>query len=82
MVRLEGNVAGDSSEGHPVPTTFRTGTLELLPDQHLPPRTGDRVTLTQPGIMQTGVGFTANMQARQYQFLSKVQTRYEPSARR
>ena len=43
---------------------------------------GDRVTLTQPGIMQSGVGFTANMQARQYQFLSQVKTRYEPSARR
>ena len=81
LVRLTGNVAGDSAEGHPVPTTFRTGTLELLPDQHLA-RTDDRVTLTQPGIMQTGVGFKANLRARQYQLLSQVKTRYEPSARR
>ncbi|MBO9558811.1 MAG: LPS export ABC transporter periplasmic protein LptC, partial [Caulobacter sp.] len=80
LVRLKGNVAGDSAEGHPLPTTFRTSTLELLPDQHLA-RTDDQVTLTQPGIMQTGVGFRANLQARQYQFLSQVKTRYEPSAR-
>ncbi|KAF1691180.1 LPS export ABC transporter periplasmic protein LptC [Pseudoxanthomonas koreensis] len=81
LARLTGNVAGDSAEGHPVPTTFRTDTLELLPDQDLA-RTGDRVTLTRPGIMQTGVGFQANLQTRQYQFLSQVQTRYEPTPRR
>ena len=81
LARLTGNVAGDSAEGHPVPTTFRTDTLELLPDQSLA-RTDDRATLTQPGIMQTGVGFQANLQTRQYQFLSQVQTRYEPSSRR
>jgi lipopolysaccharide export system protein LptC len=80
LVKLKGNVAGDSAEGHPVPTTFRTGRLELLPDKHLA-RTSDRVTLTRPGIMQTGVGFKANLQTRQYQLLSQVKTRYEPSAR-
>ncbi|AKC87614.1 LPS export ABC transporter periplasmic protein LptC [Pseudoxanthomonas suwonensis] len=81
LARLEGNVAGDSAEGHAVPTTFRTDRLELLPDQHLA-RTDDRVTLTRPGIMQTGVGFQANLQTRQYQLLSQVQTRYDPPTRR
>lgn len=81
LARLTGNVTGDSAEGNPVPTTFRTDSLELLPDQNLA-RTDDRVTLTQPGIMQTGVGFQANLQTRQYQLLSQVKTRYEPSPRR
>lgn len=81
LVRLQGNVAGDSAEGHPVPTTFRTGTLELLPEQDQA-RTGEQVTLTQPGIMQTGVGFQADLKTRRYQFLSQVKTRYEPTARR
>ncbi|GAB3507028.1 LPS export ABC transporter periplasmic protein LptC [Pseudoxanthomonas daejeonensis] len=81
VAKLDGNVKGDSAPGNPTPTTFRTDRLELLPDQHLA-RTDDRVTLTQPGIMQTGVGFQANLQTRQYQFLSQVKTRYEPSPRR
>ena len=81
LARLSGNVAGDSAEGHPVPTTFRTDTLELLPDQNLA-RTDGRATLTQPGIMQTGVGFEANLRTQRYKFLSQVKTRYEPSSRR
>ena len=81
LARLEGNVKGDSAEGHPVPTTFRTDRLELLPDKHLA-RTDNRVTLTQPGIMQTGVGFEANLRTQRYKFLSQVKTRYEPSSRR
>lgn len=81
LARLEGNVKGDSAPEQPTPTTLRTGWMELLPDQHLA-RTDDRVTLTQPGIMQTGVGFQANMQTRQYQFLSQVKVRYDPPTRR
>ncbi|WP_372014803.1 LPS export ABC transporter periplasmic protein LptC [Pseudoxanthomonas sp. 10H] len=81
LIRLEGNVAGDSAEGHPVPTSFRTSTLELLPEQDLA-RTAAAVTMTQPGIMQTGVGFQANLQTRQYKLLSKVKVRYDPPTRR
>jgi len=81
LAKLNGNVKGDSAPGNPTPTTFRTGRLELLPDQHLA-RTDDRVTLTQPGIMQTGVGFQANLQTRQYQLLSQVKVRYDPPTRR
>ena len=81
LIRLTGNVEGDSAEGHAVPTSLRTGTLELVPDQNIA-RTGDRVTMTQPGIMQTGVGFKANLQTRQYQLLSQVKVRYDPPKRR
>jgi len=81
LARLQGNVEGDSAGSQAVPTSLRTDTLELLPDRNLA-RTDDRVTLTQPGIMQTGVGFKANLETRQYQFLSQVKTRYEPNARR
>lgn len=78
LARLEGNVAGDSQAGPP--TTFRTDRLELLPGQDLA-RTEDRVTFTRPGIMQTGVGFEANLKTQQYTLLSQVRTRYEPTRR-
>lgn len=78
LARLEGNVAGDSQAGPP--TTFRTGRLELLPGQDLA-RTDDRVTFARPGIMQTGIGFEANLKNQQYKLLSQVRTRYEPSRR-
>ncbi len=78
LARLEGNVAGDSQAGPP--TTFRTGRLELLPGQDLA-RTDDGVTFARPGIMQTGVGFEANLKNQQYKLLSQVRTRYEPSRR-
>lgn len=81
LLKLRGNVAGDSDGDNPSQATLRTGRLELLPDASLA-RTDDRVTLTQPGIMQTGVGFEANLQTRQYKLLSQVKTRYEPSPRR
>ena len=80
-VRLEGNVEGDSAEGHAVPTSLRTASLELVPEQNIA-RTDDPVTLTQPGIMQTGVGFEANLRTQRYKFLSQVKTRYEPNAAR
>ena len=80
VMKLKGNVAGDSATDSPVPTTLRTDALELRPEKNQA-RTSERVTLTRPGIMQTGVGFRANLKTRQYQFLSQVQTRYEPTAR-
>lgn len=81
LVRLDGNVAGDSDPAAGMPTTFRTTRLELLPDQDLA-RTDQPVELRQPGIIQTGTGLQANLKSRQYRLLSKVRTRYEPSARR
>ncbi len=80
LLRLEGNVAGDSDPASATPTTFRTASLELLPSQDLA-RTAQPVQLTQPGITQTGTGMEANLKTRQYRLLSQVRTRYEPSAR-
>ncbi len=81
LVRLEGDVAGDSDPASPTPTRFRTTRLELLPDQDLA-RTDQPVQLTQPGLRQTGTGMQANLKTGQYRLLSKVRTRYEPSALR
>jgi len=79
-LRLRGDVAGDSpSAPGVVVTTFRTTSLDVFPQQHLA-RTAERVTMTRPGLSQTGVGFEANLQNRQYKLLSQVKTRYEPNA--
>ena len=81
-IRLRGNVAGDSpSDGKTPPTTFRTDALDVFPGRDLA-RTAGQVTLTRPGLHQTGVGFEANMKSRQYSLLSQVKTRYEPNAAR
>ncbi len=80
-LRLRGNVAGDSPRDSDTPTTtFRTTTLDVFPEQDLA-RTAERVTMTRPGLHQTGVGFQANLKTRQYSLLSQVKTRYEPQAR-
>jgi len=81
-LRLRGNVAGDSpKDGKTPPTTFRTAALDVLPEQNLA-RTDGQVTLTRPGLSQTGVGFRANLKSQQYSLLSQVKTRYEPNAAR
>lgn len=79
-LRLRGDVAGDSPTAPgAVPTTFRTQSLDVFPRQNLA-KTADKVTMTRPGIMQSGVGFEANLANRQYKLLSQVKTRYEPNA--
>ncbi|MGB3393605.1 MAG: LPS export ABC transporter periplasmic protein LptC [Stenotrophomonas sp.] len=81
-LRLRGNVAGDSPrDGKTPPTTFRTTTLDVFPDKDLA-HTDERVTMTRPGLHQTGIGFRANLKTRQYSLLSQVKTRYEPNAAR
>ena len=81
-LRLRGNVAGDSPKDGKTPlTTFRTDALDVLTEQDLA-RTDGLVTLTRPGLSQTGVGFRANLKSQQYSLLSQVKTRYEPSAAR
>ncbi|RRN80449.1 LPS export ABC transporter periplasmic protein LptC [Pseudoxanthomonas sp. SGD-10] len=80
LLRLEGNVAGDSDPASPAPSSFRTDVLEFLPAQDLA-RTDRPVRVTRPGLLQTGNGMEANLKTRQYRLLSQVRTRYEPSAR-
>ncbi len=79
LARLEGGVVGRSDADAGPPTTFSTSRLELLPDQDLA-RTSGQVTLSRPGVQQTGTGLEANLKTRQYRLLSQVRTRYEPSA--
>lgn len=81
-LRLRGDVSGDSPNAPGVVvSTFRTTSLDVFPQQHLA-RTAERVTFTRPGLSQTGVGFEANLQTRQYKLLSQVKTRYEPTVAR
>lgn len=79
-LRLREDVMGDSpTSGGVPPTTFRTRSLDVFPRQNQA-RTAEAVTMTRPGIMQRGVGFEADLKARQYKLLSQVKTRYEPNA--
>lgn len=81
-MRLRGNVAGDSpSDGKTPPTTFRTAALDVFPQQNLA-HTDGQVTMTRPGLQQSGIGFQANLKSGQYSLLSQVKTRYEPTAAR
>ncbi|APP74841.1 LPS export ABC transporter periplasmic protein LptC [Xanthomonas vesicatoria ATCC 35937] len=81
-LRLRGDVEGDSpTAGATPPTTFRTESLDVFPQQNLA-KTAAPVTMRRPGIMQSGVGFEADLKSRQYKLLSQVKTRYEPNAAR
>ncbi|ASL01514.1 LPS export ABC transporter periplasmic protein LptC [Xanthomonas citri] len=82
QLRLRGDVEGDSPTGGATPpTTFRTQSLDVFPQQNIA-KTDAPVTMTRPGIMQSGVGFEADLKSRQYKLLSQVKTRYEPNAAR
>jgi len=82
QLKLTGNVSGDSPKVANVPpTTFRTDSLDIFPKENRA-STDARVTMTRPGLSQTGVGFEADMKTRQYKLLSQVKTRYEPNAAR
>ncbi|OBR75895.1 LPS export ABC transporter periplasmic protein LptC [Xanthomonas arboricola] len=81
-LRLRGDVEGDSPTGGATPpTTFRTQSLDVFPKQNLA-KTAAPVSMSRPGIMQSGVGFEADLKSRQYKLLSQVKTRYEPNAAR
>lgn len=81
-LKLVGNVSGDSPKvGDIPPTTFRTAHLDIFPKENRA-STDAKVTMTRPGLSQSGVGFEANMKTRQYKLLSQVKTRYEPNAAR
>ncbi len=57
QMKLRGNVAGDSpADPGVVPTTFRTDHLDVFPKENRA-RTDALVTMTRPGMEQSGVGF-------------------------
>lgn len=81
-MRLRGDVEGDSPKSENIPpTTFRTQSLNVFPRRNQL-HTDDIVSITRPGIIQTGVGFQADLKSKQYSLLSQVKTRYEPNAAR
>ncbi|MDF2817513.1 MAG: hypothetical protein K0S73_1453 [Stenotrophomonas rhizophila] len=77
-LRLTGNVSGDSPRVPSIPpTTFRTEQLDVFPKENRATSDG-LVTLTRPGMVQSGVGFALNSSDKTYQFLSQVKSRYTP----
>lgn len=77
-VRLRGDVSGDSpSEGATPPTTFRTTHLNVFPKDNRA-ATDALVTMTRPGMEQSGVGFELDSKNNTYHFLSQSKGRYTP----
>ncbi|MBD7953860.1 LPS export ABC transporter periplasmic protein LptC [Stenotrophomonas sp. Sa5BUN4] len=77
-MRLRGNVAGDSpTVGNTPPTTFRTTHLNVFPKENRA-RTDALVTMTRPGMEQSGVGFELDSNNNTYHFLSQSKGRYLP----
>lgn len=80
-IRLLGEVDGTSPATAAVPTSFKTERLDVFPRRNLA-TTADKVTITRPGSILSGVGFETNTRTQQYTFKSKVESRYEPNALR
>jgi len=78
QLKLTGNVSGDSPKVPSVPpTTFRTDHLDVFPNDNKA-STDALVTLTRPGMTQSGVGFELNSSDKTYHFRSQVKSRYTP----
>jgi lipopolysaccharide export system protein LptC len=80
-LRLRGDVVGDSPQGIDTPTRLQTTHLNVFPRRNLAV-TDAKVTLTQPGVILTGVGFEVDTQTRRYVLKSQVQSRYVPKSAR
>lgn len=80
-IRLRGDVDGKSPATAAVPTAFKTQRLNVFPRRNLATTT-DKVTITRPGSILSGVGFETNTRTQQYTFKSQVKSRYEPGATR
>jgi len=77
-MKLRGDVSGDSpTTGGTPPTTFRTDHLDVFPRENKA-RTDARVTMTRPGMEQSGVGFEVDSKNNTYHFLSQAKGRYTP----
>ncbi len=77
-LKLRGNVNGDSpTVGNTPPTTFRTTHLDVFPKEDKA-RTDALVTMTRPGMEQSGVGFEVDSRNNTYHFLSQSKGRYTP----
>lgn len=78
QLKLSGNVNGDSPKVPSVPpTTFRTDHLDVFPKENRA-KTDALVTMTRPGMVQSGVGFELDSKNKTYHFLSQSKGRYTP----
>ncbi len=80
-IRLTGDVRGTSPQRAGVPSTLETQRLNIFPRKNLA-STDDRVIITQPGSILTGVGFQTNTKTQQYQVKSQSKLRYVPKSAR
>ncbi len=79
-LRLHDDVVGTSPDGIGTPTTFTTTWLNVYPKQDLA-MTDAQATITQPGSILIGTGFSANTKTRNFSFKSQVHSRYAPKRR-
>lgn len=78
QLKLSGNVSGDSPKVPSVPpTTFRTDHLDVFPKENRA-KTDALVTMTRPGMVQSGVGFELDSKNKTYHFLSQSKGSYTP----
>ncbi len=80
-LQLQGQVVGTSPEQASAPTRFETDSLNVVPGRDLV-SSPDPVTITRPGSILSGRGFETNLKTKQYQILSQVKARYEPTSTR
>lgn len=79
LLKLAGDVNGDSPKLPNVPpTTFRTDHLDVFPKENRA-KTDAKVSMTRPGITQTGVGFELDSKNKTYHFLSQSKGTYQPA---
>lgn len=79
-LRLRGDVVAISDPQGEREMRMRTETLDVFPRQRRA-RSGDAVTITQPGTTMRGTGLEADLAEKRFQLTSKVQVRYVPTRR-
>lgn len=79
-VRLRGAVKVDSPQPSSNQVAMTTEQLNVFPDAKRA-NSPVLVTVTQPGSTMRGIGMRVDMASKQYELLSQVSTRYDPSRR-
>lgn len=78
LLQLQYAVSADSPDSpQTIATSLQTERLDIDLKQQLAKST-DRVTILRPGMIQTGLGFEADLKNKFVSFSSKVRSRYDP----
>ena len=78
LLRLQYAVSADSpNSSEAIATSLQTERLDIDLKHQLAKST-ERVTILRPGMIQTGLGFEADLHNKFVSFFSKVRSRYDP----